>query len=225
MALFCAILLTCAWILIGRCRQLSHVHLTDHDFMPTIPSESNDYPDISRRRLILGSASLAGIALVSPLSAFAIIEANDEDRTLSFRHTHTGESERLTYWRDGDYLADGLLQLDWLLRDHRTGESMPMDRTLLDLLYKLQQAVGVCGEFEIISAYRSPKTNRMLRNKSSGVAKRSLHMQGKAIDVRLPGCNLKTLRDAALTLKAGGVGYYPKSNFIHLDTGRFRYWT
>jgi uncharacterized protein YcbK (DUF882 family) len=225
MALPCSILLTCAWILIGHCRQLFQVHQTDLYFMPRIPSESNDYPTISRRGFILGSVSIAGIALVSPLSALASIEPNGESRTLAFRHTHTGERERLTYWRDGDYLTDGLLQLDWLLRDHRTGESMPMDRTLLDLLYRLQQVVGVCGEFEIISAYRSPKTNRMLRNKSNGVAKRSLHMQGKAIDIRLPGCNLKKLRDAALTLKDGGVGYYPKSNFIHLDTGRFRYWS
>jgi uncharacterized protein YcbK (DUF882 family) len=225
MALPCSILLTCAWILIGTCRQLSQVHQTDHYFMPTMPSESNDYPTISRRSFILGSASIVGIALVSPVSALASIEPSGEGRTLAFRHTHTGERESLMYWRDGDYLADGLLQLDWLLRDHRTGESMSMDRTLLDLLYRLQQVVGVWGEFEIISAYRSPKTNRMLRSKSSGVAKRSLHMQGKAIDVRLPGCNLKKLRDAALSLKAGGIGYYPKSNFIHLDTGRFRYWS
>jgi uncharacterized protein YcbK (DUF882 family) len=100
-----------------------------------------------------------------------------------------------------------------------------MDRALLEMLYQLQQSTGVEGEFEIISAYRSPKTNTMLRSKSGGVAKRSLHMQGKAIDVRLCGCDLKTLRDSAITLQAGGVGYYPKSNFIHVDTGRFRYWS
>lgn len=100
-----------------------------------------------------------------------------------------------------------------------------MDRALLDMLYGLQQGIGGEGEFEIISAYRSPKTNQMLRTKSGGVAKRSLHMQGRAIDVRLCGCDLKTLRDQALAMKAGGVGYYPKSNFIHIDTGRFRSWS
>jgi uncharacterized protein YcbK (DUF882 family) len=189
--------------------------------MATTLSESKDYPAINRRRFIADCAFIAGIALMSPLSVLAM----GENRTLAFRHTHTGESERLTYWRDGSYLTENLQLLDNLLRDHRTDESIPMDRALLDKLYQLQRIVGGCGEFEIISAYRSPKTNRMLRSKSSGVAKRSLHMQGRAIDIRLPGCDLKQLRDSALALKAGGVGYYPKSNFIHLDTGQFRYWT
>lgn len=159
--------------------------------------------------------------MTSPLLALAA----DEQRTLAFRHTHTGERETVTYWRDGAYQVDSLQILDHLLRDHRTGESTRMDRALLDMLYQLQQAVGTQGEFEIISAYRSPKTNKMLRNKSGGVAKRSLHMQGRAIDIRLCGCDLKTLRDRAVAMKAGGVGYYPKSNFIHLDTGRFRSWS
>jgi uncharacterized protein YcbK (DUF882 family) len=184
-------------------------------------SESNNHPAISRRRFLRGCVSISGIVLASPLMALAA----EEHRTLAFRHTHTTEREAVTYWRDGEYLADGLQTLDNLLRDHRTGESIPMDRALLDMLYRLQQAVGICGEFEIISAYRSPKTNEMLRNKSGGVAKRSLHMQGRAIDVRLCGCDLKQLRDRAVALKAGGVGYYPKSNFIHVDTGRFRYWS
>lgn len=157
----------------------------------------------------------------SPLWA-ALVPA--ESRSLAFHHTHTGERERITYWRDGQYLAEGLHALDHLLRDHRTGESMRMDRRLLDLLYQLQQRVGAVNEFEIISAYRSPKTNEMLRRKSGGVAKRSLHMQGRAIDIRLCDCDLKRLRDQAIGMKAGGVGYYPKSNFIHVDTGRIRYW-
>ncbi len=157
----------------------------------------------------------------SPLLALAA----GENRTLAFRHTHTGERETVTYWRDGEYQVDSLQILDRLLRDHRTGESTRMDRALLDMLYQLQQAVGASGEFEIISAYRSPKTNEMLRNKSGRVAKRSLHMQGRAIDIRLCGCDLKTLRDRAVAMEAGGVGYYPKSNFIHLDTGRFRSWS
>lgn len=157
----------------------------------------------------------------SPLLALAA----GENRTLAFRHTHTGERETVTYWRDGEYQVDSLQILDRLLRDHRTGESTRMDRALLDMLYQLQQAVGASGEFEIISAYRSPKTNEMLRNKSGRVAKRSLHMQGRAIDIRLCGCDLKTLRNRAVAMEAGGVGYYPKSNFIHLDTGRFRSWS
>ena len=99
-----------------------------------------------------------------------------------------------------------------------------MDPKLLDLLYVLQQVTGISGAFHIIFGYRSPQTNQKLRTKSGGVAKRSLHMQGKAIDIRLPGCELKHLRDAALSLKAGGVGYYAKSDFIHVDTGRVRRW-
>ena len=99
-----------------------------------------------------------------------------------------------------------------------------MDQRLFDLLHLLQQQVGSKGSYHVISGYRSPKTNAMLNSKSNGVAKRSLHMQGRAIDIRLPGVELKHLRQAALNLKAGGVGYYPKSNFIHVDTGRTRFW-
>jgi uncharacterized protein YcbK (DUF882 family) len=184
-------------------------------------SESNNDSRLSRRRFLRGCASITGVVLTSPLLALA----SGENRTLAFRHTHTAERKALTYWRDGEYQADSLQIIDHLLRDHRTGESIRMDRALLDMLYQLQQAVGICGEFEIISGYRSPKTNEMLRKKSGGVAKRSLHMQGRAIDMRLCGCDLKLLRDSAVALKAGGVGYYPKSNFIHVDTGRFRYWS
>jgi uncharacterized protein YcbK (DUF882 family) len=182
---------------------------------------SDDNPCINRRRFLQGCVSISGFMLSSPLLAFAIGKA----RTLAFRHTHTGERETVTYWCDGDYRVDALQLLDRLLRDHRTGESTRMDRALLDMLYQLQQAVGVCGEFEIISAYRSPKTNQMLRQKSSGVAKRSLHMQGRAIDIRLRGCDLKHLRDQAVAMKAGGVGYYAASGFIHIDTGSCRYWS
>ncbi|MEL0583383.1 MAG: DUF882 domain-containing protein [Candidatus Thiodiazotropha sp. (ex. Lucinoma kazani)] len=176
---------------------------------------------LSRRRFLAGCASITGFLVTSPLLA-AI--PHHERRSLAFRHTHTGEREQVTYWRDGDYQVESLNRLNHLLRDHRTGESAQMDRGLLDMLYRLQQGVESSGEFEIISAYRSPKTNKMLRNKSSGVAKRSLHMQGKAIDIRLCGCDLKQLRNQAVSLKVGGVGFYPKSNFIHVDTGPFRYW-
>jgi uncharacterized protein YcbK (DUF882 family) len=110
------------------------------------------------------------------------------------------------------------------LRDHRTGEIEVIDRRLLNQLFILQHKIENHGSFHIISGYRSPKTNARLRKTGSGVAKRSLHMQGRAVDVRLPGVELKHLRQAALKLHAGGVGYYPKSNFVHLDTGRARFW-
>jgi uncharacterized protein YcbK (DUF882 family) len=159
--------------------------------------------------------------LASPLMASLAI---DEKRTLAFCHTHTGERQRITYWHNGVYLKEELEALNYLLRDHRTGEVASIDTTLFDLLYALQLEIGHGGDYEIISAYRSPKTNEMLRSKSRGVAKRSLHMQGRAIDVRLCGCDLGHLRKRAIALRAGGVGFYPKSDFIHLDTGRVRYW-
>jgi uncharacterized protein YcbK (DUF882 family) len=146
------------------------------------------------------------------------------ERIISFKHLHTGESLKATYWAEGEYIAEELRGIEHLLRDHRSGDKHHIDPQLLDILYTLQHKVGAKREFNIISGYRSPKTNNMLRSKSGGVAKRSLHMQGKAIDIRIPGVELKDLRRAALSLKSGGVGYYSKSNFLHVDTGRVRNW-
>jgi uncharacterized protein YcbK (DUF882 family) len=145
-------------------------------------------------------------------------------RALSLYNTHTSEDVSTVYWAEGDYVHSGLQDINTLLRDHRSGEIHPIDTDLLDLLYVLQQQVGSHKAYQIISGYRSPQTNATLRNKSSGVAKRSYHMQGKAIDVRLPGCDLKQLHRAALDIKAGGVGYYPGSDFIHVDVGPRRSW-
>lgn len=184
-------------------------------------SEQQVNLSISRRKFLAGCAAFTG-SLITP-SVFASVSSHPE-RQLAFRHLHTGERGKITYWAEGDYLAESLKEINHLLRDHRSGDSARMDRQLLDLLYSLQTQLGKQGEFQIISAYRSPKTNEMLRSKSGGVAKRSLHMQGKAMDIRFPGTELKTLRKAAIALKSGGVGYYPKSNFIHVDVGRARYW-
>lgn len=145
-------------------------------------------------------------------------------RTLSFHHTHTGKNLSVIYYDNESYLEPELQKINQFLSDFRTGDIHPIDTRLLDALYLLQQKTGVTNHYEIISAYRSPKTNANLRNKSKGVAKRSLHMQGKAIDIRLTGISTKTLRDNAIALKIGGVGYYRRSDFIHLDTGRVRYW-
>jgi uncharacterized protein YcbK (DUF882 family) len=145
-------------------------------------------------------------------------------RALSFSHTHTGERLRIVYFADGAYQPEPLAQVDWLLRDFRTGDAHAIDRTLLDTLHALCVACGG-NTFEIISGYRSPKTNAMLRNKGAGgVAKRSLHMDGRAIDVRLAGVDTARLRAAAIALRRGGVGYYRDSDFVHLDTGRPRAW-
>ena len=181
----------------------------------------DDIQHPARRRFIqtlLGT----GAVLATPVLQASLQRA--PERSLAFRNLHTGETLRSTYWAQGAYLKDELKGVNQVLRDHRSGEVYPMDPKLLDLLYLLQQTTGISGAFHIISGYRSPQTNQKLRTKSGGVAKRSLHMQGKAIDIRLPGCELKQLRDAALSLKAGGVGYYAKSDFIHVDTGRVRRW-
>ncbi len=176
---------------------------------------------INRRRFLAGCTAFAG-SVIAP-AAFASITKLPE-RQLAFHHLHTGEKVKLTYWAEGKYLPDSLQEINHLLRDHRTGDTAQIDRQLMDLLFNLQTRLESQGEFQIISAYRSPKTNRMLRSKSSGVAKKSFHMQGKAMDIRLSGADLKHLRRAALALKSGGVGYYPKSNFIHVDTGPVRHW-
>lgn len=147
------------------------------------------------------------------------------DRELSLLNLHTGESLKSTYWAEGQYQPDELTAISRILRDHRTGDTHPVDQALLDLLTVLHHKVdGKQKPFQVISGYRSPKTNALLNKKSNGVAKKSLHMQGKAIDIRLPGCQLSDLRKAAISCQTGGVGYYPKSDFIHIDTGRVRRW-
>lgn len=176
---------------------------------------------ISRRNFLKTATGTAALVLAPAALAKP---ASPAERVLRLHNLHTGESTKVTYWAEGQYIAEELASIDRLLRDHRADEMIKMDRRLYDLLYTLQQQVSSQSSYQVISGYRSPVTNDRLRRNSNGVAKRSLHMQGKAIDIRLPGVELKHLRKAALSLKAGGVGYYPKSNFIHVDTGRPRFW-
>ncbi len=173
-------------------------------------------------------AFLRTLGLTLPAAAlpgpWARALAAPRPRSLSFRHAHTGERLALVYHDGNAYLPGALERINRLLRDFRTEQVHPIDPALLDLLYALSLATASGGRFEVISGYRSPATNAMLRRTSSGVAKRSLHMQGKAIDVRLSDVDTTALRRAALALKAGGVGYYRRSDFVHLDTGRPRSW-
>jgi len=150
--------------------------------------------------------------------------ASTGERKLKLRNLHTGEHLRATYWEDGKYIPETMRDVAHFLRDHRTGDKHRIDAGLMDILHDLQLRIGNRKEFHIISGYRSPKTNRLLSSRSGGVARRSLHMRGRAIDIRLPGTNLSNLRKAALSMRAGGVGYYPQANFLHVDTGRFRTW-
>lgn len=167
--------------------------------------------------------------LATPLAlpgtaALAASGQDARDYRLSFLHTHTDEHLQLAYRDTEGYIVSALDRINWLMRDFRTGEVQPMDPRLLDLLHALENCCGN-GTFEIISAYRSPATNGMLRRTGGGgVARRSLHMEGQAIDIRLSGTPCSELRDAAIALGRGGVGYYPAENFVHVDTGPVRSW-
>jgi uncharacterized protein YcbK (DUF882 family) len=175
---------------------------------------------VSRRAFVRTSLKLAaGLALYRPINSYALYEKTN---SLSFYHTHTRESLTVNF-KDLNN-ADVIRQLHVFLRDFRTGDVHPIDEKLLKLLFRIKNTSHSRGTFEVISGYRSPETNRALRKKSSGVAKKSLHMVGQAIDLRLSDLRTRSLRDIACSLQKGGVGYYPKSDFVHLDTGRVRQW-
>lgn len=152
------------------------------------------------------------------------LRRRSEVRQIAFQHMHTGEKLSTVYWVDGKYQPGALSDINHLLRDFRTEEVKPIDPALLDLLYAVRQRLGTGQPFQVVSAYRSAKTNAMLAEISPSVATNSLHMEGMAIDIRLPDRPLASVRQVALDLRAGGVGHYPHSDFIHLDTGRIRQW-
>ncbi|MCF7971254.1 MAG: DUF882 domain-containing protein [Methylococcaceae bacterium] len=145
-------------------------------------------------------------------------------KDLSLHNLHTEEKIALSYFENGKYVTEALRDISYLLRDFRTDDVLAMDPRLIDLLYDLKGVLGTEQPFQIISGYRSPKTNASLHKKSKGVAKKSLHMQGKAIDLRIEGVDSKVIQAAAMSLGRGGVGYYPHSNFVHIDTGSVRSW-
>jgi len=175
---------------------------------------------LSRRKFL--KLSMLAAAMPLPASASAWLAA--PERRLSFHNLHTGENVNLPYWVQGDYVPESLAEINHVLRDFRTDQVAAMDVRLLDLLSRVKAQLGTSQPFQVISGYRSPATNHMLSERSSGVAKHSLHMEAKAIDIRVPGIQLADLRRTGLALKGGGVGYYPASNFVHLDVGRVRHW-
>jgi uncharacterized protein YcbK (DUF882 family) len=151
--------------------------------------------------------------------------ADAQVHRLRLYHTHTGERIDIVYRRGDVFVPEAEERLDYFLRDHRTGEVKHYDPRVFDILSELTTAVGRPGaEIQIICGYRTPWSNEFLRSHSAGVAKGSLHMQAQAIDIRIPGIDTLTLRNAALALGRGGVGYYPQSGFVHVDTGRVRTW-
>lgn len=157
------------------------------------------------------------------MGSTAAVEKHDE-RTLTFYHTHTDKLLTVTYAVNGEFVGSALEEVNKFLGDFRTGDVIDMDAELLNILHDLRESLGSDGAYEVISAYRSPATNEMLRERGSGVARNSQHVIGKAIDVRLRGVDTAVLRDAAIDLQRGGVGYYKGSDFVHVDTGRVRRW-
>ena len=180
-------------------------------------------PISSRRSFLLKSTQIVlGLAVVSTPS-ISCAKALGK-RSLAFYHTHTQQELILTYAWGKTYNPKALAQINQFLRDNQTGQSHPIDPRLLDILWGIQGEMGRKGVYEVISGFRSPKTNGKLRRTSSGVAGHSLHMKGQAIDVRFSGSDTDQIQQCALEMRSGGVGYYAKADFVHLDTGEFRTW-
>ena len=182
------------------------------------------FAKLDRRSFLgVGAASLIGFQRLS-VAAERDSSLIKTPRALSFYNLHTSERLNTTYWAEGQYVPDSLEGINRLFRDYRNGQVYKIDPQLLDTLHQLRLKLESSEPFELISGYRSPATNSALRNQGHGVAENSLHTKGMAADIRIPGRNLILLRKAALSLKAGGVGYYPESQFVHIDVGRVRSW-
>ena len=176
------------------------------------------------RRVFLRNATLASLSLTGGARAGAAAGAGSQPRSLSLIHTHTGERLTETYFDANGYVSDALGRVNRFLRDFRTEEVHPIDVRVLDILHDLQVMTGHEAPYEIISGYRSPQTNAALRRNSTGVAEHSFHMQGRAVDVRLAGFSTSQLHALARSMRRGGVGFYPRSDFVHLDNGPVRFW-
>lgn len=178
---------------------------------------------MNRRRSFLKTSAVLASALTMPALARAAVAAPNE-RVLRLYNTHTGESIKSVFWAEGQFIPDALMDINKLLRDHRNNSIATMDPQLLLLLDRVSARFGGTEVLHVISGYRSPESNAKLAAESGGVAKHSMHIEGKAIDIRMPGRDLASLHKAAMGMGAGGVGYYPDSQFVHMDTGRVRHW-
>ncbi|MEN8198943.1 MAG: DUF882 domain-containing protein [Thermodesulfobacteriota bacterium] len=179
---------------------------------------------INRRQLLSAAAlTAASIVLPPPLVSWAA-KSQHVPRSLSLHHKHTGENLDIVYGDTDGYDREALTAIDHFLKDYRTGEVHSIDPQLLDILASLNHHFDSKKAIEITSGYRSPKTNQQLRNRNRKVAKRSMHMEGKAVDIRMKGVRTRDLRQYALQIQQGGVGYYPRSNFVHVDSGKVRSW-
>jgi uncharacterized protein YcbK (DUF882 family) len=185
---------------------------------------ANAQLQLSRRAFVrLGTMAVAAAILPRPVFG-SRGNLPIAEKSLAFYNIHTAEKLKTVYWTEGNYLADSLREINYVLRDPRNNEVHDIDTRLLDLLFAIRQEIETNQPFHVISGYRSADTNAFLRAHTKGVAENSLHLVGKAIDIRSPGKDLRSLHKVAMTLKGGGVGYYPKSDFVHIDIGRARYW-
>ena len=176
------------------------------------------------RREFLGLSMTAAVASLVPSEIYAAAEEIQTEKTICLHNVYTLETIETVYWKDGAYLPEALSDINHIFRDIRSGKERTINKELINLLYDLQQEVNIEEPFHIVSGYRTPRSNALLRKTTKGVAKNSFHMYGKAVDIRLPDYSLKTLRRKAMKLQGGGVGFYPRSNFIHVDVGSVRYW-
>ncbi len=179
----------------------------------------------SSRRGFLKLGLFSALSCLWPFGVFAAApNGTIKRKVLSFYNIHTEEFLQIGYWVNGQYQSDALEKINYILRDHRTGKAKPIDKSLLDLLHLIHIKIEGESPFHVISGYRSPETNAVLRKRSQGVARHSYHMRGEAVDIYVPGCSLSQLRLVAMKLKRGGVGYYTRDSFIHVDVGPLRYW-
>lgn len=192
---------------------------------PILPSSTSTGHNPGRRRfLTLGAGALVAAGSLAAMPGVAKAASKRPERSLSIYNLHTGEGVDAVYWAEGGYIEGGVAEISQLMRDFRTGEVKAIDPHLLDLLYAITGSLGATGPIHLISGYRSAGTNARLHERSSGVAKHSLHMDGMAGDIRIPGHDLGSLHKVALSLRGGGVGYYPQSDFVHVDVGAVRRW-
>jgi len=179
---------------------------------------------IITRRDLLALGLVTAASTIFPLKARAVSEKISSQKELFLYNVYTKENINTVYWKDGMYLPDELARINHIFRDIRSGKEREININLLDLLFEVKEQLKSEDPFHVMSGYRTPKSNAMLRKRKKGVAKNSLHMYGKAVDISIPGYSLRGIRKAAMKLRAGGVGYYPRSKFLHLDVGEVRYW-
>lgn len=192
--------------------------------MSLIDKDQSVLNRVTSRRELLAFGLVTAASAIFPFEALAVSAKVSSQKELVFYNVYTHENLKAVYWKDGMYMPDGLARINHIFRDIRTGREREIDINLLDMLFDIKEQIKSKEPYHIISGYRTPKSNAILSKRKKGVAKKSLHMYGKAVDISMPGYSLRGIRKVAKKLHAGGIGYYPQSKFLHLDVGEVRYW-